>query len=83
MGRSMIIICAGVMIAMGVVGIASVNRGKQVVKSNAGYAEIVRAKNAAHIAIQIDMQEINADTGWAENHPEGAPLRGYDRRRLC
>lgn len=73
MGRSMIIICAGVMIAVGVVGIASVNRGKQVVKSNAGYAEIVRAKNAAHTAIQIAMQEINADTGWAENHPEGAP----------
>ncbi len=73
MGRAMLIICAGVLVAMGFVTISTSNTGKMLVQQNVNYAEYTMAKNAAHTAIQIAMQEINQDEDWPNQHPEGSP----------
>lgn len=68
MGRAMIIICSGLLIALGYVAISTSNRGKTVIQSNAGYANTYKAKNSAHLALQIAINKINEDPVWKDNH---------------
>jgi hypothetical protein len=73
MGRAMLIICAGVLISLGFVAMSTSNTGKMLVQKNVNYAEFTMAKNAAHTAIQIAMQEINKDNDWPNIHHSGNP----------
>lgn len=72
----MLIILAGVMVAVGYIGIHTAHQGNMMVARNAGYANFVTAKNTAHMAIQMAMQKMNEDSTWAEDHPEGNPWVG-------
>jgi len=76
MGRSMLIIIAGVIVGMGYIGLGTAQQGKLITANNAGYAEFVMAKNTAHTAIQMAMQKMNEDTYWAYNHGSGNPWSG-------
>jgi hypothetical protein len=71
MGRAMLIICAGVLVSLGIIGISTADRGKMLVKSTSKYANEITAKNAAHTGIQIAMQKISEDTTWAEYYGPG------------
>ena len=73
MGRAMLIICAGVLISLGFVVISTSNTGKMLTQKNVNYAEYTMAKNAAHTAIQIAMQEINQDNDWPNTHDINNP----------
>lgn len=64
----MLIICAGVLISMGFVGMGTKEQGKRLTENNSGYAEFVQAKNRAHTAIQMAFQEMNKDPNWAKDH---------------
>lgn len=68
MGRAMLIICAGVLISLGFVALSTSNTGMMLTEKNVNYAEYTMAKNAAHTAIQIAMQEINQDDTWPDTH---------------
>lgn len=68
MGRAMIIICAGVLVSIGYVGFGSSQQMKQVIGSNASYADEQRAKNAANTVIQMAMYEMDLDETWRDNH---------------
>jgi hypothetical protein len=61
MGRAMLIICAGVLISLGIMGMAASKHGLELTKKTITYADYTMAKNAAHTAIQMAMQEINRD----------------------
>ncbi|NGP75604.1 hypothetical protein G3570_03100 [Balneolaceae bacterium YR4-1] len=76
MGRAMLIIVSGVMVAMGSWNISSMNQAGMLTKSNAGYAEFVNAKNTAHMAIQMAMQKMNDDSTWASTHDADNPWMG-------
>ncbi|TVR27928.1 MAG: hypothetical protein EA390_13145 [Balneolaceae bacterium] len=69
----MLIICAGVLISLGFVVISTSNTGKMLTQKNVNYAEYTMAKNAAHTAIQIAMQEINQDNDWPNTHDINNP----------
>jgi len=71
MGKAMLIICAGVLISMGFVGLGTKEQGQRLTENNSGYAEFVQAKNRAHTAIQMAFQEMNQDPDWAKNHGIG------------
>lgn len=73
MGRAMLIICAGILVALGFVAISTSNTGKSLTRSNVDYAEYTMAKNAAHTAIQIAMQKINQNNDWPNEHPKSSP----------
>lgn len=73
MGRAMLIICAGVLISLGFVALSTSNTGMMLTEKNVNYAEFVMAKNAAHTAIQMAMQEINKDDEWPNNHGQDNP----------
>jgi len=68
MGRAMLIICAGALLSLGFVALNTSSTGKMLVEKNVDYAEYTMAKNAAHTAIQIVMQEINKDNDWPNDH---------------
>jgi hypothetical protein len=68
MGRAMLIIIAGVLLSLGFVTINTSNQGLSLTQKTVNYAEYTMAKNAAHTAIQIAMQEINKDDDWAARH---------------
>lgn len=68
MGRAMLIICAGVLISVGMISMNTAERGKMITKGNVKYANEMTAKNAAHTGIQIAMQKISEDTLWAQTH---------------
>ncbi len=68
MGRAMLIICAGVLLSLGIVAMSTADMGKLLTQNTTTYASNVSAKNAAHTGIQIAMQKISDDTLWAENH---------------
>lgn len=68
MGRAMLIICAGVLVSLGIVSLSTSQRGTILTKKAATYANMTRALNAAHTAIQIGMQNINEDDTWATTH---------------
>lgn len=61
MGRAMLIICSAVLISVGYASIGAMNQGKLLTEKNVNYADFTIAKNAAHTAIQMAMQEINQD----------------------
>lgn len=80
MGRAMLIICAGVLISHGIMGLAASRHGLELTKKNITYADYTMAKNAAHTAIQMAMQEINKDQEnkgednyWPKFHNETNP----------
>ena len=73
MGRAMLIICAGVLISLGFVAISTSNTGMMLTEKNVNYAEYTMAKNAAHTAIQMAMQEINQDNDWPNTHDINNP----------
>lgn len=68
MGRAMLIICAGVLVSLGIVAMSTSNQGKLLTEKAVKYANETKAINASHTAIQIAMQKINKDTTWAEDH---------------
>lgn len=68
MGRAMLIICAGVLVSLGIVSLSTSNQGKMLTKNTVKYAEYIMAKNAAHTAIQMATQLINKDENWPNNH---------------
>ncbi len=64
MGRAMLIICAGVLISLGIASISTSNQGKMLNQHTVDYAEYTMAKNSAHTAIQIATQHINQNEDW-------------------
>jgi hypothetical protein len=73
MGRAMLILCAAALIAMGFINISTSQQGKALTQFNVNYADYIMAKNAAHTAIQIAMQNINKDEDWASTHHKDNP----------
>jgi len=73
MGRAMLIICAGALLSLGFVALNTSSTGMMIVEKNVDYAEYTMAKNAAHTAIQIVMQEINKDNDWPNDHDINNP----------
>jgi len=69
MGRAMLIICAGVLVSLGIVSISTSNQGKMLNRTTVNYAEYTMAKNAAHTAIQMATQEINKNEDWPNLYP--------------
>lgn len=76
MGRAMLIILSGFIVALSYIGISTAGRGKMMISNNAGYANFVTAKNTAHMAIQMAMQKMNEDSLWAGDHHAGNPWTG-------
>ena len=70
MGRAMLIICAGVLVSLGIVSISTSNQAKMLNQTTVNYAEYTMAKNAAHTAIQMATQEINKDEDWPTYYPD-------------
>ncbi|MDX1640001.1 MAG: hypothetical protein R3281_18730 [Balneolaceae bacterium] len=68
MGRALLIICSGVILAVSYIGIGTSEQGQRLATTNAGYAKMVKAKNAAQTAIQLAMNKINEDPTWDDNH---------------
>ncbi len=73
MGRAMLIICSGLLIAMGFVSMGTTEQGKRLIRNNSGYAEFYQAKNRAHTAVQMAFQEMNKDPNWAKDHDKNNP----------
>ncbi|NIT61997.1 MAG: hypothetical protein GWN00_39120, partial [Aliifodinibius sp.] len=73
MGRAMLIICAGMLAALGIVAMGTSSQGKLLTEKSVEYAQKTKALNSAHTAIQIAMQKINEDENWANNHPKSNP----------
>lgn len=73
MGRAMLIICAGLLVATGIFSVATSKQGRTLTERTVNYADFIMARNSAHTAIQIAMQKINADDDWADTHGEGNP----------
>ena len=59
MGRAMLIICAGMLVALGIVAMGTSGQGKLLTENTVEYAQKTQALNASHTAIQIAMQAIN------------------------
>ena len=76
MGRAMLIICSAVLISLGFVSISTSNQGKMLTEKNVNYAEFTMAKNTAHTAIQMAMQEINKDDDFMGTYTENNPWTG-------
>lgn len=68
MGRAMLIICAGVLVSLGIIGLSTADQGKMLNKKTVTYFQQITAQNAAHTAIQIAMQKINKDSTWISSH---------------
>lgn len=75
MGRAMLIMCAGALIALGYFSISTSKQGKMLTEKTVNYADFVMAKNAAHTAIQMSMQNINKDDTWADTHNQNNPWK--------
>ncbi len=73
MGRAMLIICAGMLVALGIVAMGTSGQGKMLTEKTVEYAQKTEALNAAHTAIQISMQKINKDNNWAKEHDSSNP----------
>ncbi|MDR8390854.1 hypothetical protein NC796_06885 [Aliifodinibius sp. S!AR15-10] len=70
MGRALLIICAGVFVGLGYVSIGINSQTRSVTESTVSYAQVIQARNAAHTAIQVGMNEMNKDTSFANTHGE-------------
>ncbi|MFH5831263.1 hypothetical protein ACG2F4_06215 [Halalkalibaculum sp. DA3122] len=68
MGRALLIICSGVFVALGYSAIGINSQTKAITESTVNYAQVIQARNVAHTAIQIGMNEMNKDTSFASNH---------------
>lgn len=68
MGRAMLIIVAGVLFSVGLMGINTANQGMALTERTVNYAEFTMGKNAAHTAIQMAMQEINQDPSFSTTY---------------
>ncbi|WP_340104488.1 hypothetical protein [Rhodohalobacter sp. 8-1] len=68
MGRAMIIITSGVLVALGIFNISTSQQGLSLTQKTVNNADYIMAKNTAHTAIQMAMQHINEDDEWAERH---------------
>ncbi len=68
MGRAMLIICFGLLIALGVTVLGTNEQAQRITGSNVGYANRMQAQNAAQIAVQYGIQNINEDPDWIDNH---------------
>ena len=67
----MLIICAGVLVSLGIIGLSTADQGKMLNRKSVTYFQQITAQNAAHTAIQIAMQKINkdsTDTTWISEH---------------
>lgn len=73
MGRAMIIITSGLLIALGIFNISTSQQGLSLTQKTVNNADYIMAKNIAHTAIQIAMQHINEDDEWAERHDKNNP----------
>ena len=73
MGRAMLIICAGMLVALGIVAMGTSGQGKMLTEKTVEYEQKTEALNAAHTAIQISMQKINKDNNWAKEHDSSNP----------
>lgn len=69
----MLILCAATLIAMGFISMTTSKQGKMLTEQTVNYADFIMAKNAAHTAIQMSMQNINKDDTWADTHNESNP----------
>ncbi|GAA5521473.1 hypothetical protein LQ318_06960 [Aliifodinibius salicampi] len=68
MGRAMLIICTGMLVILGIIGISTADQGKSLTQKAVKYANETTAQNAAHTAIQIAMQKVNEDDSWATTY---------------
>ncbi|WP_069131130.1 hypothetical protein [Rhodohalobacter halophilus] len=73
MGRAMLIICAGVLMSIGIISMGTNSTARMITQQNVDYAEYTMAKNAAHTAVQMAMQEINKDDDWPNSYSETSP----------
>lgn len=76
MGRAMLIICSAVLISMGFISMSTSQQGKLLTQNNVDYAEFTMAKNTAHSAIQLAMQEINQDDLFLTTYHKDNPWTG-------
>jgi len=76
MGRAMLIICSAVLISMGFISMSTSQQGKLLTQNNVDYAEFTMAKNTAHSAIQLAMQEINQDDSFLTTYHKDNPWTG-------
>jgi len=68
MGRAMIIICSGLIVALGYTIIGTNNQAQRLTNSNVGYANQMQAQNAAQIAVQVGIEKINKNPNWVDSH---------------
>lgn len=64
----MLIVIAGVIVAVGFAMQGIRGQTQQVIASNAGYANEVQARNTANTAIHMALQKINKDDDWYESY---------------
>ncbi|MEX0719359.1 MAG: hypothetical protein WD059_01745 [Balneolaceae bacterium] len=76
MGRAMLIICSAALISIGFISISTSNQGRMLTENTVDYAEFTMAKNTAHTAIQMAMQEINKDDTWMTTYDKDNPWTG-------
>jgi len=76
----MLIICAGVLVSLAIIGISTADQGKLLTQKTVSYAQEIAAENAAHTFIQIAMQKINKDSTWigsyTKSHPDSTTING-------
>lgn len=68
MGRAMLIICLGLLIVLGYTMIGSNNQAELMTASNAGYANRLKAQNAAQMAIQFAIDRINQNPDFSDTY---------------
>lgn len=73
MGRAMLIICSGALITMGIININTSKHGNILTEKTVNYADFTMAKNTAHSAIQLAMQEINDDENFMTTYTNDSP----------
>lgn len=69
MGRGMIIMALGSFLVLGLVKTSLFDQRERIQGFNSDYAKDIQAKNVAHTAIQLAMEQINEDPSW---HPTSA-----------
>lgn len=76
MGRAMLIICLGALITMGIINVNTSKHGNILTEKTVNYADFTMAKNTAHSAIQIVMQEINNEESFMTTYDKNNPWTG-------
>ena len=65
MGRGMVILAIGSVVVLGILQLGLFDQRERIQVLNSDYAKRVQAKNNAHTAIQLAMEQMNDDTTWA------------------